>query len=185
MQSDTKLCPDSGMSAGSRSHYMNGHATRVAGEKLMAAMRKADGTYRTHAEMVAEHIPVKVTGRYETAVTPGLSRLDPNTGIGNPSPAYTYALNLAEVEVDASTGKTRVINHVALFDLRVERIAHQLHQCFGLLRRIVYPINQRPFKAHAPIGLHDVVVHGMCHVAQGEAFVDWHELIAQIIGGGV
>jgi len=102
------------MSAGSRSHYMNGHATRVAGEKLLAAMRKPDGTFRTHAEMVKENLPVRITGRYETAVTPGLSRLDPNTGIGNPSPAYTYALNLAEVEVDVATGKTRVIRFVCV-----------------------------------------------------------------------
>ncbi len=132
VQSDTKLCPDSGMSAGSRSHYMNGHATRVAGEKLMAAMRKADGTYRTHAEMVAEHIPVKVTGRYETAVTPGLSRLDPNTGIGNPSPAYTYALNLAEVEVDASTGKTRVIRFVCVDEVgKIGNIDAVNGQAFG------------------------------------------------------
>ncbi len=109
VQSDTKLCPDSGMSAGSRSHYMNGHATQVAGEKLMNAMRKADGTFRTYDEMVREGIPTKYEGRYETVVTAGLCRLDPNTGVGDPHPAYTYALNLAEVEVDTKTGRTRVI----------------------------------------------------------------------------
>jgi aldehyde oxidoreductase len=32
--------PDSGMSAASRSHYMNGNATIIAGQKLMDAMRK-------------------------------------------------------------------------------------------------------------------------------------------------
>lgn len=75
----------------------------------MNAMRKPDGTYRTYAEMVAEGIPTKVQGKYETTATPGLCRLDPNTGVGDPTPAYTYALNLAEVEVDTATGKTRVI----------------------------------------------------------------------------
>jgi len=109
VQSDTAICPDSGMSAGSRSHYMNGGATRIAGEKLLAAMRKADGTFRTHAEMVKEGIPTKHIGKYETVVTPGLIRNDPNTGIGDPSPAYTYVLNLAEVEVDAATGKARCV----------------------------------------------------------------------------
>jgi len=100
VQSDTKLCPDSGMSAASRSHYMSGHASRIAGEKLIEAMKKPDGTYRSYEEMVKEGIPTKHFGQYQTVVTPGLCRLDPNTGIGDPSPAYTYALNLAEVEVD-------------------------------------------------------------------------------------
>jgi aldehyde oxidoreductase len=109
VQSDTKLCPDSGMSAGSRSHYMNGHATQVAAEKLLNAMRKPDGSYRTYDEMVKEGIPTRIRGRYESVVIPGLCRLDPNTGVGDPHPAYTYILNLAEVEVNTITGKTRVI----------------------------------------------------------------------------
>jgi len=109
VQNDTKLCPDSGMSAASRSHYMNGNATLIAAEKLMNAMRKPDGTYRTYDEMVKEGIPTKYEGTYETTATAGLCRLDPNTGVGDPTPAYTYALNLAEVEVNTKTGKTRVI----------------------------------------------------------------------------
>jgi aldehyde oxidoreductase len=109
VQNDTKLCPDTGMSAASRSHYMDGNATIIAAEKLMNAMHKPDGTYRTYAEMVKEGIPTKYEGEYETTATPGLCRIDPNTGIGDPTPAYTYALNLAEVEVDTRTGKTRVI----------------------------------------------------------------------------
>ena len=132
VQSDTKLCKDSGMSAGSRSHYMNGHATRIAGEKMLAAMRKADGGFRSYAEMVAEKLPLKYTGRYETAVTPGLSRLDPNTGIGNPSPAYTYALNLAEVEVAADTGKTTVIRFVCVDEVgKIGNIQAVNGQAFG------------------------------------------------------
>ncbi|CAG1007551.1 putative selenate reductase molybdopterin-binding subunit [Anaerolineales bacterium] len=110
VQNDTKLCPDSGMSAASRSHYMNGNATLIAAEKLMNAMRKPDGTYRTYDEMVKEGIPTKYEGIYETTATAGLCRLDPNTGVGDPTPAYTYALNLAEVEVNTKTGKTRVIH---------------------------------------------------------------------------
>ncbi|MEN6394570.1 MAG: molybdopterin cofactor-binding domain-containing protein, partial [Anaerolineaceae bacterium] len=97
VQNDTKLCPDTGMSAASRSHYMNGNATIIAAEKLMNAMRKPDGSYRTYEEMIKEGIPTKYEGTYETTATPGLCRLDPNTGIGDPTPAYTYALNLAEV----------------------------------------------------------------------------------------
>jgi aldehyde oxidoreductase len=109
VQNDTKLCPDTGMSGASRSHYMDGNATIVAAEKLMNAMRKPDGTYRTYAEMVQDGLPTKYVGKYVTATTPGLCRLDPNTGVGDPTPAFTYCLNLAEVEVDTKTGKTRVI----------------------------------------------------------------------------
>ena len=117
VQSDTKICPDSGMSAGSRSHYMNGHATIAAANKLMEAMKKTDGTYRTYAEMVKEGIPLKYEGKYGTIVTPGLSRLDPNTGIGDPTPAFTYALNLAEVAVDTKTGKTVCTRFVCVSDV--------------------------------------------------------------------
>jgi aldehyde oxidoreductase len=117
VQSDTKLCPDSGMSAGSRSHYMNGHATIIAADKLLKAMLKEDGTYRTYDEMVKENIPVKYEGKYMTIVTPGLSRLDPNTGIGDPTPAFTYALNMAEVAVDTKTGKTTVTRFVCVADV--------------------------------------------------------------------
>ena len=117
VQSDTKICPDSGMSAGSRSHYMNGHATINAADKLMDAMRKKDGTFRTYEEMVKEGLPTKFEGKYGTIVTPGLCRLDPNTGIGDPTPAFTYALNMAEVAVDTKTGKTTVTRFVCVSDV--------------------------------------------------------------------
>ncbi|HTX73817.1 MAG TPA: molybdopterin cofactor-binding domain-containing protein, partial [Rectinemataceae bacterium] len=132
VQSDTKLCPDSGMSAASRSHYMSGHATRIAGEKLLASMRKPDGSFRSYDEMVKEGLPTKVFGTYETVVTPGLCRLDPNTGIGDPSPAYTYALNLAEVEVDTKTGKARCTRFVCVDEVgKVGNIQAVNGQAYG------------------------------------------------------
>ncbi|NLX86734.1 MAG: molybdopterin-dependent oxidoreductase [Clostridiales bacterium] len=117
VQNDTKLCPDSGMSGASRTHFMSGKATIIAAEKLMNAMRKPDGTYRTYEEMVAEGIETKYYGTYETTTVPGLTRLDPNTGIGDPTPAYTYCLNLAEVEVDTATGKVRVLRFTCVDDV--------------------------------------------------------------------
>lgn len=82
IQNDTKVCPDSGMSAASRSHYMNGHATKIAAERLMNAMRKPDGTYRTYEEMVAEGIETKYEAQYLCTATPVI-RIDPNTGVGD------------------------------------------------------------------------------------------------------
>jgi aldehyde oxidoreductase len=117
VQNDTKICPDSGMSGASRTHFMSGNATIIAAEKLMNAMRKPDGSYRTYEEMVAEGIETKYYGTYETTTVPGLCRLDPNTGIGDPTPAFTYCLNLAEVEVDTATGKTKVLRFTCVDDV--------------------------------------------------------------------
>jgi len=118
IQNDSKFCPDSGNSASSRSHFMNSWATKECADRLLNAMRKPDGTYRTHAEMVAEGIPTK----YENQVLNksfNLSRMNPNTGIGNPTPDYTYALFLAEVEVDTATGKTKVLRYTCVDDVGV------------------------------------------------------------------
>ncbi len=132
VQNDTKLCPDSGMSGASRTHYMSGKATIIAAEKLMNAMRKEDGTYRTYDEMVAEGIETKYFGKYENTSVQGLSRLDPNTGIGDPTPAYTYCLNLAEVEVDTATGKTSVLRFTCVDDVgKVGNIAAVNGQAYG------------------------------------------------------
>ncbi|MDR1509470.1 MAG: molybdopterin-dependent oxidoreductase [Synergistaceae bacterium] len=117
VQNDTKICPNSGMSAASRGHYMTGHATVLAAEQLIAAMRKPDGTYRTHGEMKTEGIPTKYFGKYSNMSVPGLCRLDPNTGIGDPTPAYTYCLNMAEVEVDTATGKVRALGFTCVDDV--------------------------------------------------------------------
>ncbi len=132
IQSDTKICPDSGMSAGSRSHYMNGNATIIAAKKLMDAMRKPDGTFRSYDEMVKEGIPTKHEGKFSNIVRSGLSRLDPNTGIGDPTPAFTYALNLAEVAVDTRTGKTTVTRFICVADVgKVGNIDAVNGQAFG------------------------------------------------------
>jgi aldehyde oxidoreductase len=117
VQNDTKLCPDSGMSAASRGHYMSGQATILAAEKMIAAMRKSDGTYRTYDEMKEEGIPTKYFGKFSNMNVAGLSDLDPNTGIGDPTPAYTYCLNMAEVEVNTATGKTRVVRFTCVDDV--------------------------------------------------------------------
>jgi aldehyde oxidoreductase len=117
VQNDTKLCPDSGMSGASRTHFMSGNATIIAAEKLISAMRKPDGSYRTYSEMEAEGLETKYLGTFSNTSIAGLCRLDPNTGVGDPTPAYTYCLNMAEVEVDTSTGVTRVLRFTCVDDV--------------------------------------------------------------------
>jgi Aerobic-type carbon monoxide dehydrogenase, large subunit CoxL/CutL homologs len=117
IQNDSKFCPDTGSSASSRQHYMNGITSKIAADMLINAMKKPDGTFRTHAEMVAEGIPTKYQAQFENQTDSTLSILDPNTGVGNPTPDYTYALFLAEVEVEVQTGKTTVIGYHCVDDV--------------------------------------------------------------------
>jgi aldehyde oxidoreductase len=119
VMNDSKTCPDTGLAAASRCHYMGGNATIDAAEKLMDAMRKPDGTYRTYGEMTAEGIATKYVGHYDQAnigLPPGLN---PNTGEGEKNPTYMYGVNLAQVEVDVNTGKTTVLKFACVADVGV------------------------------------------------------------------
>lgn len=115
VQNDTGKCPHTGPAGANRSHYMAGKATIDAATKLLDAMRKADGTYRTHAEMVAEGIPTKYLGVWDT--THITIDLDPNTGVGDPTPEFNYAVFLSEVEVEVATGKTKVMAMKMIYDI--------------------------------------------------------------------
>ena len=119
IQNDSKHCPDSGATASSRQHFMNSKAVKMAADKLMDAMRKKDGTYRTYDEMIKEGIETKYEAQFENPSDPDLCDLDPNTGVGNPTPDYTYGLFLAEVEVDTATGKTTVVSYTSVDDVGV------------------------------------------------------------------
>jgi aldehyde oxidoreductase len=115
VMNDTGQCPHTGPAGANRSHYMCGKATQDAAEKLIGAMRKADGTFRTYEEMAAEGIPTKHTGVWDTT---GITvDLDPNTGAGDPTPQFNYAIFLAEVEVDTATGETKVVSMRMVYDI--------------------------------------------------------------------
>ena len=118
-QNDSIYGVDSGSSASSRQHYMNSKATVLAVEKLKDAMRKEDGTYRTYDEMVAEGIPLRYDAQYTNSDDDTLSDLNPDTGVGEPTPAFTYSLYLAVVSVDMKTGKTTVDKFVGIDDVGV------------------------------------------------------------------
>lgn len=109
---DTALAPDGGPAGGSRSQVMVGNAIVVGCGVLLNAMRKADGTYRTYAEMVAEGLDLKYVGKWSAPST----ACDEN-GQGNPFSNYMYGVFLAEVEVDAVTGKTQVLKMTLAADI--------------------------------------------------------------------
>ena len=104
IMNDMEHTPNSGPSGGSRQNVVTGNAIKVACENLLAAMRKADGSYRTYDEMLAEDLPLKYEGKWTTPNT----ACDVGTGQGDPFPTYMYGVLLAEVAVDITTGKTTV-----------------------------------------------------------------------------
>ncbi|MCQ2405863.1 MAG: molybdopterin-dependent oxidoreductase [Oscillospiraceae bacterium] len=132
VMNDTKYCPDSGLSAASRSHYMNGRAIRDGANQLLSAMKKADGSYRTYSEMVAEGIPTKYHGHVDEVAFHIDPCQDPNTGEGDRFSTYTYGAHAALVEVDVKTGKTKVLRYASAVD--VGKIGNKLAvegQAFG------------------------------------------------------
>ena len=128
---DTKTCPDTGIAAGSRSHIMYGLACINGCNKLMDAMRKPDGSFRSYDEMKNEGIEIKYTGHADYFST-GMHEPDPNDGQGEARGAYMYGLNLCEVEVDPETGKATVVRYTVVAD--VGKIGNKLAvdgQAFG------------------------------------------------------
>ena len=85
---DTGTSPDSGGAGGSRCQVMVGNAIKDACEKLIEAMSKADGGYRTYDEMVAEGLDLRYEGSYTAEAC---TFIDPHTGQGEPNLNYMYA----------------------------------------------------------------------------------------------
>ncbi|HWR41716.1 molybdopterin-dependent aldehyde oxidoreductase [Sporomusa sp.] len=113
VMNDTAFTPASGPSGGSRQNVMTGNAIRVGCEMLVNAMRKADGTFRTYDEMIAENIPVHYEGKWAASMCTDCS---PETCQGNPFCAYVYELFMPEVEVDMKTGKATVVDFTTVID---------------------------------------------------------------------
>lgn len=103
VMNDTRVAPNTGPAGGSRSQVVGGQAIINACQQLIKAMTKADGSFRTHAEMVAEKIETKYRGKW----TAPAKDCDAN-GQGSPFACYMYGLFLSEVAVEKATGKTQV-----------------------------------------------------------------------------
>ena len=112
VMNDTSITPNSGPAGGSRSQVMTGQATKNAAEQLVAAMKKADGSFRTFEEMKAEGLPL----RYEGTFTAPANNCDEN-GQGNPFCCYMYGVFMAEVAVETATGKTTVEKMTMVADI--------------------------------------------------------------------
>lgn len=124
-------CPNTGIAGGSRLHVSGGGAAIDGCNKLMDAMRKADGTYRTYDEMVAEGIPTKVNGHFSNMDT-GARELDPNNGQGCMFKRVMYNLFMAVVHCDVNTGKVTVDRMRCVADSgKIGNVLGVEGQCFG------------------------------------------------------
>ncbi|MFH1058993.1 MAG: molybdopterin cofactor-binding domain-containing protein [Pseudomonadota bacterium] len=112
VMNDTAVTPNSGPAGGSRSQVVTGQAIKAACELLLAAMRKADGSYRTYAEMVAEKIPTVFDGKWTAPAT----ACDEN-GQGAPFAVYMYGVFMAQVAVEVATGQTAVEKMTLVADI--------------------------------------------------------------------
>lgn len=153
-QNDTKYCPETGPSSASRGHHVTGQCTLDAAQKLLNAMRKPDGTFRTYEEMVADGIPTKYKGLYDTA---GIwTDVDPDTGHGYGAFAQSYALFMADVEVDVATGKAKVMHMHVMADVgEIGNMKAVLGQAYGgISHSIGYALTEdyEDLKKHATIG---------------------------------
>jgi aldehyde oxidoreductase len=113
---DTGSSPDSGGAGGSRSQVMVGNAIKDACEKLVAAMDKGDGAYRSYDEMVAEGLDLRYEGSWTAT---GCEVIDVHTGQGAINNTYTYSVFVVEVSVDVASGKTDVDSMVMATDVGV------------------------------------------------------------------
>lgn len=115
---DSKYCPDSGISAQSRSFVMNTGAINEAAKLLVSAMKKEDGTYRNYEEMVAAGLPTLYEALYTLGDVP-TKFYSMDDGQGEMSPTPVWAVNVAQVAVDTETGKTQVLSYHSWSDCGV------------------------------------------------------------------
>ena len=109
--------------AASRCQVMVGNAIVDSCRKLLDAMRRPDGTYRTYEEMVDEGIPTFYEGYWQATVRNidgeaiTCTGMDDVTGQGYPFANHMFGLFMAEVAVDMKTGKTTVERFTLVSDV--------------------------------------------------------------------
>lgn len=122
VMNDTALVPPGIAASGSSSQVVNGNAISDACNNLLDTMRKTDGTYRTYDEMRADELPTFHKGKYVSHIRNENGRLvectlcDDNRQ-GKPFETMMYAIFMAEVSVDVSTGKVSVDKFTLVSDI--------------------------------------------------------------------
>ena len=111
---DTSICPNGGPTGGSRSQVLKGAAILSAAVKMMNAMRKEDGAYRTYDEMKAQGLPLRFEGTFSAP-----AEACNENGQGNPFYFYMYGLFMSQVAVELATGQATVEKMILVADAGV------------------------------------------------------------------
>ncbi len=138
---DTDSVPESGPTVGSRCLTLMGNAILLAAQQIKEPlMQSASELLETPAERLvardryifdrdnpARRLEVKEAARRTMAMgrrmvgqawyAPPKATLDPKTGQGSPYFVYSYATQMAEVEVDMATGEVTVKKIASAFDI--------------------------------------------------------------------
>jgi CO/xanthine dehydrogenase Mo-binding subunit/aerobic-type carbon monoxide dehydrogenase small subunit (CoxS/CutS family) len=138
---DTALCPDAGAAVGSRVTFFVGNAVKDAAVGMRDAMLATAGEllgrpvaelelHDGYARMRLDHdcrVHLSEIARIRSAAGLGntldgyfdadVPAFDPRSGLGEPYAMYVTGTQVAEVEVDTSSGAVRVIRVVAAHDV--------------------------------------------------------------------
>lgn len=141
VSADTGVTPESGHTSASRQTYISGNAVRSAArEAKRVLLESAAAELETSVEELAAQggkiYPSKepdrwlsiqdVAGRCRREgllaigsgfFNPQTTKLDPETGQGEPYATYAFATHIAEVEVDTETGQVEILRIVAAHDV--------------------------------------------------------------------
>jgi len=115
---DSALTPDAGSASASRLTLMGGRAVRDAALAARAAWERGD--------------PPEATVQYRP---PATTPLDLETGSGTPNYCYGYSAQAVEVEVDVTTGVTRVTRIISVHDvgraINRQQVEAQIEGCLA------------------------------------------------------
>lgn len=139
---DTMVVPEAGVTSASRQTYVSGNAIRLAAEQAKSILLGEVAEYmdrdpndfeaRDNRFFLKEKPDIYVTIKdvctrlrrrgilvmgTGTYTPPTSEALDPDTGLGIPYGAYSYATQIAEVEVDTETGEVTLLNLIAAQDV--------------------------------------------------------------------
>jgi CO/xanthine dehydrogenase Mo-binding subunit len=141
VRADTVLTTNAGATSASRQTYISGNAVRIACLNLQEILFKEarehfdtwDGELFLEEGSIVSRDVTKIsipvadvaarvhregrTLRGEGFFDPETTKLDPETGQGNPYGTYAFASHLAEVEVDRETGEVTVRRVIAAHDV--------------------------------------------------------------------
>ena len=119
---DSYRCPDSGPAAASRCQVVIGNSIIDGCTKLLNAMKKDDGSYRSYKEMIDENIPVSYKGNYKCHTRDKNGNIiecvsTDSNGQGYPYACYMYGLFMAEVDVNTANGMVYVSKMTLIDDI--------------------------------------------------------------------